>query len=113
MGHDVYYIEDTGQWPYNPVEGHGLRFLIMQTFSTISILIMPTSTGKEHDFLLDALGGSHFDAKSDRLPFLAAINHGAANEHTGNLLRISQEFKVQKSFYGITIQNKKSTHWIH
>jgi hypothetical protein len=24
--------------------------------------------GKEHDFLLDALGGSRFDAKSDRLP---------------------------------------------
>lgn len=21
MGHDVYYFEDTGQWPYNPVEG--------------------------------------------------------------------------------------------
>ena len=21
LGHDVYYIEDTGQWPYNPVEG--------------------------------------------------------------------------------------------
>jgi hypothetical protein len=21
LGHDVYYIEDTGQWPYNPMEG--------------------------------------------------------------------------------------------
>jgi hypothetical protein len=21
LGHDVYYIEDTGQWPYNPTEG--------------------------------------------------------------------------------------------
>lgn len=21
LGHDVYYIEDTGQWPYNPLEG--------------------------------------------------------------------------------------------
>ena len=21
LGHDVYYFEDTGQWPYNPVEG--------------------------------------------------------------------------------------------
>ena len=21
LGHDVYYIEDTGQWPYNPAEG--------------------------------------------------------------------------------------------
>jgi hypothetical protein len=21
LGHDVYYLEDTGQWPYNPVEG--------------------------------------------------------------------------------------------
>ena len=21
LGHDVYYIEDTGQWPYNPREG--------------------------------------------------------------------------------------------
>jgi hypothetical protein len=21
LGHDVYYVEDTGQWPYNPVEG--------------------------------------------------------------------------------------------
>lgn len=21
MGHDVYYFEDTGQWPYNPIEG--------------------------------------------------------------------------------------------
>jgi hypothetical protein len=21
MGHDVYYLEDTGQWPYNPLEG--------------------------------------------------------------------------------------------
>jgi hypothetical protein len=21
LGHDVYYIEDTGQWPYNPIEG--------------------------------------------------------------------------------------------
>jgi hypothetical protein len=21
MGHDVYYFEDTGQWPYNPLEG--------------------------------------------------------------------------------------------
>ena len=20
-GHDVYYIEDTGQWPFNPLEG--------------------------------------------------------------------------------------------
>ena len=21
LGHDVYYLEDTGQWPYNPQEG--------------------------------------------------------------------------------------------
>ena len=21
LGHDVYYLEDTGQWPYNPHEG--------------------------------------------------------------------------------------------
>src|SRR3712207_3138680 len=21
LGHDVYYVEDTGQWPYNPLEG--------------------------------------------------------------------------------------------
>src|SRR5512145_2074221 len=21
LGHDVYYLEDTGQWPYNPYEG--------------------------------------------------------------------------------------------
>jgi hypothetical protein len=21
LGHDVYYVEDTGEWPYNPVEG--------------------------------------------------------------------------------------------
>ena len=21
LGHDVYYLEDTGQWPYNPKEG--------------------------------------------------------------------------------------------
>jgi hypothetical protein len=21
LGHDVYYFEDTGQWPYNPNEG--------------------------------------------------------------------------------------------
>ena len=21
LGHDVYYLEDTGQWPYNPLEG--------------------------------------------------------------------------------------------
>ncbi len=21
LGHDVYYLEDTGQWPYNPIEG--------------------------------------------------------------------------------------------
>jgi hypothetical protein len=21
LGHDVYYFEDTGQWPYNPLEG--------------------------------------------------------------------------------------------
>src|SRR5687767_2105567 len=21
LGHDVYYIEDTGQWPYDPIEG--------------------------------------------------------------------------------------------
>ena len=21
LGHEVYYLEDTGQWPYNPVEG--------------------------------------------------------------------------------------------
>jgi hypothetical protein len=21
LGHDIYYLEDTGQWPYNPKEG--------------------------------------------------------------------------------------------
>ena len=25
LGHDVYYIEDTGQWPYNPMEGGGAK----------------------------------------------------------------------------------------
>lgn len=26
LGHDVYYIEDSGNWPYNPVEEAGCRF---------------------------------------------------------------------------------------
>ena len=46
--------------------------------------------GKEHDFLLDAPGGSHFNAKSDRLlgnsvnvQALRKVPHAEAKEELG------------------------------
>jgi hypothetical protein len=34
LGHDVYYLEDTGAWPYNPIDDAVSRRVVTTTSST-------------------------------------------------------------------------------